>query len=72
MKKRTILDALNGVVYFDDSQVRSIRVAAFPADEPYGISGPTRIETLNRLIKAPVDEFLTDIYEGLTLHGGPA
>ncbi|MFC1913904.1 RusA family crossover junction endodeoxyribonuclease [Chloroflexota bacterium] len=69
---KPILDALNGIVYFDDSQVRSIRVAAFPVDEPYGISGPTSVEILDRLFKASANEFLIDIYEGLTLHGGPA
>ena len=69
---KPILDALNGVVYFDDSQVRSIRVAAFPTDEAYGFSGPTSIETLDRLFKDSADEFLIDIYEGLTLYGGPA
>jgi len=69
---KPILDALKDIVYFDDSQVRSIRVAAFPTDEAYGFSGPTSRETLDRLFTDSADEFLIDIYEGLTLYGGPA
>jgi hypothetical protein len=69
---KPVLDALKGVVYFDDLQVRSIRVAAFPTDEAYAMTGPTSIETLHRLFAKPPKEFLIDIYEGLTLYGGPA
>ena len=69
---KPILDALKGVVYVDDSQVRSIKVAAFPSDEPFGITGPTGKEIIDRLFTLPPKEFLIDIHEGLMFDGGPS
>jgi hypothetical protein len=69
---KPVLDALKGVLYVDDSQVRSIKVAAFPSNEAYGFTGPTSKETIDRLFAHPTTEFLIDIYEGLMINGGPS
>ena len=68
---KPILDALKGVVYFDDSQVRSVKVTAIPSIEEgaYGISGWTNIEVMNRLTNTPSKEFLINIFKGLSFEG---
>ena len=69
---KPILDALKGIVYDDDSQVRSIRVASLPIDEAYGISGWTNIEIIERLTATPPEEFLIEIFAGQGLYPGPS
>jgi len=69
---KPVLDGLKGVVYVDDSQVRSIKVASFPRGEAFGFTGPTSKETVHRLFADPPTEFLIDVYEGLILNGGPS
>ncbi len=63
---KPIMDALKGVVYFDDSQVQSVKVTAIPSiiEGAYFISGWCNIEILNRLDKDPPKEFLINIFEG--------
>jgi len=69
---KPILDALKGIVYMDDSQVRSIHVTALPTDEAYGISGLTNIKAFKRLAATPQREFLIEIFEGFSTYLGPA
>jgi hypothetical protein len=69
---KPILDALKGVVYLDDSQVRSVKVAALPQDEAFGMTGWTQKDTIERLLAHSPKEFIIDIYEGLMLHQGPS
>jgi Holliday junction resolvase RusA-like endonuclease len=69
---KPVLDALVGVVYFDDRQVRSLRVVALPTDQAHGISGWGEVEPLTRLAKADPAEFLINIFHGLHIpRGGP-
>lgn len=70
---KPVLDALMGVLYEDDSQVRSVKITALPSPEEgaYGISDWVNIDVFNRLTKYPPEEFLINIYEGLAMHGGP-
>ena len=70
---KPILDALRGILYEDDSQVRSVKVTALPSPEEgaYGISDWVSIDVFNRLTKYPPEEFLINIFEGLAMHGGP-
>ena len=65
---KPILDALKGVVYFDDSQVRSVKVTAIPSIEEgaYGTYGWTNIETWKRLTNTPPKEYLINIFEGFS------
>jgi hypothetical protein len=68
---KPILDALNGIVYADDRQVRSVRVVAVPSDDASGIAGWTTVDTIQRLGS---DEqcFLINVYVGLMIGGlGP-
>ena len=67
---KPILDALKGIVYLDDSQVRSVRAIALPSDDAYSISGWTSQEVLLRLTARPPKEFLINVFEGLSIPGG--
>lgn len=62
---KPILDALNGVLYEDDKQVRSVRVVALPLDDAVHMSGPASPAVISRLFEAK--EFLVNVYEGLDL-----
>ena len=65
---KPVLDALCGVVYLDDRQVRSVRAVAVPNDDAMRFSGP--LSVINRLFAGR--EFLVNVYEGLLLAGrGP-
>jgi len=64
---KPILDALVGVVYFDDKQVRSVRAAALPSDVAFSITGP--MATMERLFKSKGKEFFVDIYGGMHMPG---
>jgi len=69
---KPVLDALAGVVYIDDSQVRSLKVVALPEDDVVGISGWSRANVFKRLIKANPKEFLINVFEGISIPGnGP-
>jgi len=70
---KPILDALKGIVYKDDSQVRSVKITALPSleDGAYGISGWGNTEVFKRLTKHPPEEFLINIFEGLSIYGAP-
>lgn len=60
---KPVLDALQGIVYFDDKQIRSAKVVAVPHDDAYSLSGWSRMGTFDRLDSG---EFFIDIYEGLS------
>ncbi len=66
---KPILDALKGVVYVDDSQVRSVRVVALPTNDAYQLNGTITPEMVSRLLHGNAREFLVDVYEGLSLPG---
>lgn len=59
---KPILDAMQGLVYFDDKQVRSVKVTALPYNDVYRLSGWCKEETFDRLSNR---EFFIDIYHGL-------
>jgi hypothetical protein len=65
---KPILDALNGVVYIDDRQVRSVRAVAFNTVDAFRIRGPFDSETLSRLLNQDPKEFLINVHEGLAIH----
>lgn len=69
---KPMLDALMGILYEDDSQVRSVKITALPSPEEgaYKINGWVNIDVLKRLTKYPPEEFLINVYEGLGIHGG--
>jgi Holliday junction resolvase RusA-like endonuclease len=66
---KPILDALIGVVYMDDKQVRSVRAVAIPTDDAVHLTGRMPIKTLERLFKSEKKEFFVDIYGGLATPG---
>ncbi|SRR5258706_10979092 len=69
---KPVLDALNGIVYHDDRQVRSVRVVALPTDDAVAIPGWGSTEVWMRFHNAEQREFLINIHEGLALPwGGP-
>ena len=70
---KPILDALKGIVYEDDSQVRSVKITALPSSEEgaYGISGWGSIDVFKRLTQHPPKEFLINVFEGLSIYGAP-
>jgi Holliday junction resolvase RusA-like endonuclease len=61
---KPVLDALVGVVYDDDRQVRSVRAVAIPADDATTMRGWVPIEVIERLAGG---EFLINIFTGLEL-----
>ena len=63
---KPVLDALKGIAYEDDSQVRSVRITALPSTEDgaYGITGPVSEDVFNRLTQHPPKAFLINIFEG--------
>lgn len=64
---KPILDALIGVVYEDDRQVRSVKVTALPKGDAFRSSGDP--DLISRLIKSEPKEFLISVYEGLFIPG---
>ena len=66
---KPILDALIGVVYLDDKQVRSVRAVVIPKDDAIHITGLMPTKTLDRLFESEGKEFFVDIYEGLAMPG---
>ena len=64
---KPILDALIGVVYEDDRQVRSVKATAFPKGDAFRSSGS--MDVLNRLMKTEPKEFLINVYEDLFTPG---
>jgi crossover junction endodeoxyribonuclease RusA len=66
---KPVLDALKGIVYLDDLQVRSVRATALPSDDAFGITGSASPEVFHRLMTMPPKEFLINIFEGLTIAG---
>lgn len=68
---KVILDALKGIVYDDDAQVRSVRVVALPLDDAHMLPGQVSLEALGRLAGQP-EHFLINIFDGLAIPGhGP-
>jgi len=67
---KPVLDGLKGVVYLDDSQVRSVKATALPADDVYSMHEWTNAEVLLRLTEHPPKEFLINIFHGIGLQGG--
>jgi hypothetical protein len=61
---KPVLDALIGVVYHDDRQVRSVRAVAVPTDDAISMPGWVSREVLDRFYG---DEFLINIFAGLAL-----
>ncbi len=66
---KPILDALKGVAYHDDKQVRSLRVTAFPVDEAFGISGTVSRDFLDRVLDDQHPEILVQIFEDISWQG---
>ncbi|MCF7870051.1 MAG: RusA family crossover junction endodeoxyribonuclease [Candidatus Omnitrophica bacterium] len=64
---KPILDAFKGIVYFDDNQVRSVRVVALSSGDAYKLRGSYK--TLKRLINSDTKEFLINIYNDLKISG---
>ena len=65
---KPVLDALKGVAYRDDCQVRSVRVVAIPHHRATHIPIRAPIEVVQRL--GGRDEFLIAIFEGRSLPAG--
>jgi Holliday junction resolvase RusA-like endonuclease len=61
---KPVLDALNGIVYEDDRQVRSVRAVAVPLDDVVGIRGSTGLDVLDRFNG---EEFLINVFDGKAL-----
>ncbi len=70
---KPILDALIGVAYFDDSQVRSVKAVALPYNEAFSIGDNEWIseKVLEKLLYDDPVYFMINIYAGLTIPGGP-
>ena len=66
---KPILDALVGIVYDDDKQVRSVRAVAIPSDDAFRMSGWVSAATLCRVLDSEGKEFFIDIYGGLGMPG---
>jgi Endodeoxyribonuclease RusA len=62
---KPVLDALVGVVYVDDRQVRSVRAVAVPTDDAISMSGWAPREIFDRFFRD--EEFLINIFAGLKL-----
>jgi len=68
---KVILDALKGIVYEDDAQVRSVRVVALPLDDAHVLPGQVSLEALARLVEQP-EHFLINIFDDIAIPGhGP-
>jgi Holliday junction resolvase RusA-like endonuclease len=65
---KPILDALKGVVYIDDNQVRSVRAIAFNTEDASSFIGPINIDDLDRIFREEPKEFLINVYHGLLIH----
>lgn len=65
---KPILDALKGIAYQDDMQVRSVRAVAIPKDDAIIFSERIDRDILLRLFEG--DEFLVNVYEGVRLPSG--
>jgi Holliday junction resolvase RusA-like endonuclease len=66
---KPILDALCGIVYQDDRQVRSVRAVALPKEEPFLLVGWVSQDVLDKLFDDKKSWILIDVYEGLGLIG---
>jgi len=60
---KPVLDALKGVDYLDDRQVRSVRVLALPRDDAFAIEFAPQ-EVFRRLL-SDEHEFVINVHEGL-------
>lgn len=61
---KPILDAMQGIVYFDDKQVRSVRVTAIPTNDVIHLSGWVDSEIVEW---EDENKFFIDIYHGLSV-----
>ena len=70
---KPILDALIGIVYLDDSQVRSVKAVALPYNEAYSISANEWVsaDVHDKLYSDDPVYFMINIYGGLVIPGGP-
>jgi crossover junction endodeoxyribonuclease RusA len=70
---KPILDALIGIAYMDDSQVRSVKAVALPYNESYSISENEWIseKVMEKLFSDDPEYFMINIYAGLAIPGGP-
>ena len=68
---KPIIDALKGIVYTDDRQVRVVKATVFPNDDAYRIPDWTSEDVMRRLTNTEHREFLIDVYEGLEIDGPP-
>ena len=62
---KPILDALEGVVYVNDSQVRSVRVGCIPRDDAFEVSKENQKDFF-RLLDANKEEFLINVFYGIS------
>ena len=65
---KPILDALKGIVYDDDKQVRSVRIVALPLDDAFKLPGEASQKSFARLLEC--QEFLVVVKEGLAFPSG--
>jgi endodeoxyribonuclease RusA len=68
---KPIVDAMKGIVFVDDRQVRAVSATVFPTDDAWRIDDNVSEEVIGRLMDTENRAFLIDVYEGLAL-GGPA
>lgn len=64
---KPLLDALKGIAYLDDIQVRSVKATAIPLDDALRFTGS--LSLFDRLTKEDPKEFLIRVFEGLQLKG---
>jgi Holliday junction resolvase RusA-like endonuclease len=66
---KPVLEALKGIAYNDDRQVRSVKATAYPFGEAFGMNGLTSPEDVSRLLDLDQVEFMIVIYEGMEERG---
>jgi len=66
---KPILDALEGVVYKNDLQIRSVKIGCIPRDDAFKV-GKERAEDFMRIMSHKKEEFLVYIYYGMSIFDG--
>ncbi len=65
---KLVLDALQGIVYVNDSQVRSVKVGCIPRDDAFEIE-KEESDDFFRLLDNKKEEFLIRIFYGMSIGG---
>ena len=63
---KAILDALQGVAYRDDNQIRAVRAVVFTDEDAFGIGASVDMGILSRILTTQKDkrEFLINVFNG--------